>query len=395
MKNSSALRLHWSFVATVLVSFGCVWFFWESPTPDPEPPAINVAEALGGSDVEGFARALEPRPFLFPQDHGAHPDFRNEWWYFTGNLRTPNDRDFGYQLTLFRNALAPTDSSASGSSWRSPQLFMGHLALTDLAAEKFHHSERFQRGALELAGATTEPLRIWLEDWEIKGIGESPLHWKLTALTEDFGLKLDVMAVKPMVLQGNNGLSQKGSQAGNASYYYSYTRLQTTGTIITPQGEFAVSGSSWLDREWSTSVLEENQVGWDWFSLQLEDGSDLMYYQLRDEEGKPDQNSSGRWVEASGSNRALTGADVQLTTIRTWQSPHTGAIYPAGWELKLPSEELKLRIAPRLADQELQVAVAYWEGSVSVEGELRGRKINGVGYVEMTGYDRQALQARR
>ena len=357
----------------------------------PEPPAhgsgnLNVAEALGGGDVSGYARALEPRLFSFPQDHADHPEFRNEWWYFTGNLQTSFGRPFGFQVTLFRNSLVPELPEHSGSPWRTNQLYMGHLALSDIHEDRFYHAERFQRAALGLAGTESNPLKIWLDDWEIKGVSSDPMRWVLLAKTEEFGIKLDVTPSKPLVLQGNQGLSQKGKEPGNASYYYSFTRMSVSGEVFTPQGTYDITGSSWLDREWSTSVLESNQVGWDWFALQLNDGTDLMYYQLRDKSGKPDEQSSGKLVKPNGESRNLIFEEVALKVIEFWKSPNSGTSYPAGWTLKLPSENLELEIAPRMSDQELQTTVSYWEGSVSVQGTQNGQPIQGVGYVEMTGY---------
>ena len=371
-----------------LVLLGISWIEFHLP----EPPvtgssSLNVAEALGGGDVSGYTRALEPRPFVFPSDHADHPEFRNEWWYFTGNLQTETGQAFGFQVTLFRNSLLPESPEQSGSPWRTNQLYMGHLALSDIQESRFHHAERFQRAALGLAGTELQPLKIWLDDWEIKGVGNDPMSWQLLAKTKEFGVNLEVTPRKPLVLQGNQGLSQKGKEPGNASYYYSFTRMSARGEVITPQGTFDVTGSSWLDREWSTSVLESNQVGWDWFALQLNDGTDLMYYQLRDNAGKPDEQSSGKLVNPNGESRTLAFDEVALKVVEFWKSPHSGASYPAGWTVKLPSENLELEISPRISDQELQTTVSYWEGSVSVQGTQNGQPIQGVGYVEMTGYD--------
>ena len=371
-----------------LTLLGFTWYaLHQRELPIKSSSNLNVAEALGGGDVSGYARALEPRPFSFPSDHADHPEFRNEWWYFTGNLQNEVGRPFGFQVTLFRNSLVPEVPEESGSPWRTNQLYMGHLALSDIQEDRFYHAERFQRAALGLAGVEAQPLRIWLDDWEIKGVSKDPMKWQLFAKTEEFGINLEVTPGKPLVLQGNQGLSQKGKEPGNASYYYSFTRMIASGEVITPQGTFDVTGSSWLDREWSTSVLESNQVGWDWFALQLNDGTDLMYYQLRDKAGKADEQSSGKLVNPNGESRNLNFAEVALKVVKFWKSPNSGASYPAGWTLKLASENLDLEISPRMSDQELQTTVSYWEGSVRVQGTQNGQPIQGVGYVEMTGYD--------
>lgn len=371
-----------------LTLLGFTWYtLHQRELPIQSSSNLNVAEALGGGDVSGYARALEPRSFSFPSDHADHPEFRNEWWYFTGNLKNEVGRPFGFQVTLFRNSLVPEVPEESGSPWRTNQLYMGHLALSDIQEDRFYHAERFQRSALGLAGVDAQPLRIWLDDWEIKGVSKDPMKWQLFAKTEEFGINLEVTPIKPLVLQGNQGLSQKGKEPGNASYYYSFTRMIASGEVITPDGIFDVTGSSWLDREWSTSVLESNQVGWDWFALQLNDGTDLMYYQLRDKAGKPSEQSSGKLVNPNGESRNLNFEEVALKVVEFWKSPNSGASYPAGWILKLASENLDLEISPRMSDQELQTTVSYWEGSVRVQGTQNGQPIQGVGYVEMTGYD--------
>ena len=371
-----------------LTLLGFTWYtLHQRELPIQSSSNLNVAEALGGGDVSGYARALEPRSFSFPSDHADHPEFRNEWWYFTGNLKNEVGRPFGFQVTLFRNSLVPEAPEESGSPWRTNQLYMGHLALSDIQEDRFYHAERFQRSALGLAGVDAQPLRIWLDDWEIKGVSKDPMKWQLFAKTEEFGINLEVTPIKPLVLQGNQGLSQKGKEPGNASYYYSFTRMIASGEVITPDGIFDVTGSSWLDREWSTSVLESNQVGWDWFALQLNDGTDLMYYQLRDKAGKPSEQSSGKLVNPNGESRNLNFEEVALKVVEFWKSPNSGASYPAGWILKLASENLDLEISPRMSDQELQTTVSYWEGSVRVQGTQNGQPIQGVGYVEMTGYD--------
>ena len=371
-----------------LTLLGFTWYtLHQRELPIQSSSNLNVAEALGGGDVSGYARALEPRSFSFPSDHADHPEFRNEWWYFTGNLKNEVGRPFGFQVTLFRNSLVPEVPEESGSPWRTNQLYMGHLALSDIQEDRFYHAERFQRSALGLAGVDAQPLRIWLDDWEIKGVSKDPMKWQLFAKTEEFGINLEVTPIKPLVLQGNQGLSQKGKEPGNASYYYSFTRMIASGEVITRDGIFDVTGSSWLDREWSTSVLESNQVGWDWFALQLNDGTDLMYYQLRDKAGKPSEQSSGKLVNPNGESRNLNFEEVALKVVEFWKSPNSGASYPAGWILKLASENLDLEISPRMSDQELQTTVSYWEGSVRVQGTQNGQPIQGVGYVEMTGYD--------
>lgn len=352
--------------------------------PPPEGPALTVAGSLGGDDA-GYARAVTPRAFRFPEDHGPHPEFRTEWWYWTGNLETAEGRRFGYQFTLFRAALAP-EAPERASRWGTRQAYMGHFTVTDVEAGRFHAFERFSREALGLAGARVEPFQLWLEDWEVRGTGSEPFPMHLTASAEGVTLKLTLEPGKPPVLQGDRGLSQKGPEPGNASYYYSLTRMPSRGVVTVDGREYAVTGTSWMDREWSTSALGAEQVGWDWFSLQLSDGGELMYYQLRKKDGSADPYSAGMLVPAEGEPVRLKREDVRLEVLDTWTSPRSGGTYPARWRLSVPSRQVALTVTPVLADQELPVSFRYWEGSVRVEGTHAGQPVTGRGYVELTGY---------
>jgi predicted secreted hydrolase len=344
--------------------------------------ALDVASALGGIPATGFARALEPRQFSFPADHAAHPDFRNEWWYVTGNVKAANGQQFGYQVTLFRIALTPSVPS-NPSAWATNQMWMAHVALTDLAGQQHLHEQRFARGAAGLAGQSTQPFRVWLEDWQILGQAKGQFPWSIQVKAQDFSLNLTLTPAKPVVLQGNQGLSQKSSEAGNASYYYSFTRLETTGTIHYQGKDWGVAGLSWLDREWSTSALGADQAGWDWFSLQLKDGQELMFYRMRKKSGEADAaHSQGKLVLADGSSQTLNLNDVQLKPLEYWQAP-TGAHYPIAWELT--RGQTKWRVEAVVKDQLMQTSVLYWEGSVRVVDANTGQAL-GTGYLEMSGY---------
>ena len=343
------------------------------------PPAVDEP-----GSAEGFARAIEPRSFDFPRDHGPHPDFRTEWWYLTGNLESPDGRRFGYQFTLFRSAMA-AGSPARESAWATDQVYMAHLAVTDVEAESFYAFERFARGAAGLAGAETEPFRVWLDSWRLEG-GDDPPPFRLRAENDEVALDLELAAAKPLVLQGDAGLSRKGREPGNASYYYAFTRLETSGRLRVGPTELEVGGSSWLDREWSTSVLEEGQRGWDWFALQLDDGVDLMVYQMRREDGSSDPASSGSLVDTEGGKTPLASREFELVVLDWWTSPESGARYPSRWRVSVPAEELVLTVEPVLSDQELDLSVLYWEGAVYVEGIRAGVPVSGRGYVELTGY---------
>ncbi len=362
------------------------------------PARLQPVTALTGGDVTGFARAEAPRPFDFPTDHGPHPDFQTEWWYYTGNLATDDGRRFGYQLTFFRRALnPPTDRQERASDWATEQIYMAHFALTDVEGSHSHYEkgkrsdshhafERFSRGAAGLAGASSPPYRVWLEDWRVEQEGDDPGVVRMEAAQEDIAIDLQLIDRKGPIPQGDRGYSQKGPQPGNASYYYSQTRLQTSGTVQVGENTFAVEGWSWMDHEYSTSALGPNQVGWDWFALQLDDSTELMVFQIRTTDGGIDPLSSGTLIEANGDTRHLELEDFTITTEATWRSPHSGATYPSRWTVEVPSADLTLAIQPFIADQEMNVSYAYWEGAVSVEGQRAGETITGRGYIEMTGY---------
>lgn len=362
---------------------GALWTLGRRQEPAVEPGGMSVSQALGGVPQAGFARALAPRAFRFPADHGPHPEYKTEWWYFTGNLRDGAGRRFGYQLTFFRMALAPGEPPRP-SRWATNQAFMAHFALTDVAGRRFYSAERFSRAALGLAGAGGSPLAVFLEDWSARETKGAPWSVRLVAADGSGALDLELVAAKPVVLNGERGLSRKGPEPGNASYYYSIPRLTTGGTLSVGGERFQVTGTSWLDREWSTSALSGDQAGWDWFALQLKDGRDLMYYQLRKKDGSADPYSAGTLVAADGSAKPLTRDQVQLTPTGWWKSPHDGARYPSGWRLSVPGEGIDLEVVPRLADQELLTSFRYWEGAVAVQGG--GGAEGGSGYLEMTGY---------
>ncbi len=351
--------------------------------PSPPPDTIRVSDALGGGDTTGFSRALTPRTFEFPADHGPHPGFRHEWWYITGNLDAADGGTFGYHLTFFRIALAP-EAADRPSRWAARQVWMGHLALTEVAAGRHTARERIVREALGLAGGEAEGRRIWVEDWTLARHPDTG-HWRIDAVTDAFALHLDLAPLRPPVLQGDDGLSQKGAAPGNASYYYSLTRMATSGHVVTAGDRHDVGGLSWLDREWSTSALEPGQAGWDWVSLQLEDGTDIMYYRLRRSDGGVDPRSRGVRVDASGRRTDLEDRDVTLTPLDWWTSPR-GERYPVAWEMTLPGPGPALEVRAVLPDQLMDLSVRYWEGAVRVFDRGSGEQL-GRGYLEMTGYD--------
>jgi predicted secreted hydrolase len=364
------------------------WLLWPKPQP-----ALRASVSAAGpvADMAGFARAEGPRPLIFPRDHGPHADFQTEWWYYTGNLTAATGEQFGYQLTFFRRTVAPPGAQpARASAWGTDQVYMAHFAVTDVAGGTHHSFERFSRGAAGLAGAQAAPFRVWLEDWEIAGpdIGQARLRAAAAGAAGELRLDLTLRDLKGPILQGDRGYSRKGPEPGNASYYYSLPRIETAGTVVLRGQTWAVTGLSWMDHEFSTSALGPELAGWDWFSLQLSDESEVMLYVLRRADGSRDPFSSGTLIAADGATRTLGPADFEITTASEWRSPRTGGRYPAGWVLTVPAADLRLTVKPYLADQEMRTSLPYWEGAAAVEGTRGGRMITGKGYVELTGYAR-------
>jgi len=345
----------------------------------------KLIEPAAAADLSGFARADKPRQFKFPADFGAHPDYQTEWWYYTGNLDTADGHHFGYQLTFFRRALQPPDNAAPrASDWATQQVYMAHFALTDVRAGRFEAFERLSRSAGGLAGAQASPYQVWLDDWSVKETGANTTQ--LHAAKGDLAIDLTLTDTTGPVLQGDHGYSQKGSEPGEASYYYSLPHLESHGDIMVGAVSYQVSGLSWMDHEFSTSALAIDQVGWDWFALQLSNGSELIVYQIRKADGSIDPFSSGTLIAPDGSSTQLNRADFQINVETTWKSPHTQATYPSRWRLNVPSINLSLEIEPYLADQELNLSYSYWEGAVHFSGTAAGQVVNGDGYIEMTGY---------
>ena len=353
------------------------------PSSEVIPPEIAN---LSADIPPGFAYADGSRPLTFPADFGAHPDFRTEWWYYTGNLQTPDEQHFGFELTIFRvGLLSPTTELPSDSEWYDHNLYFAHFAVSDMAENEFHAFERYSRPGPGLAGALGNPYRVWLEDWEIRENAPGIHH--LTAAQDGISIDLTLTDELGVILHGENGYSRKGEDITNASYYYSQPRLRAEGTVQVDGVSHLVSGLTWKDHEFSTSVLDANQIGWDWFSLQFEDGSALMLFQLRETNGRTSDSSSGTFVHADSATTLLTKDDFAITVLDEWRSPHSGGVYPAGWQIQLTEPDCLLKIQPWMADQEIHFeAVTYWEGAVHFEGTCNGSPVRGNGYIELTGY---------
>ena len=395
------LRVGWLVGALVSVAWAA------GPLPD-------VGTFGGDARAGGFAQVLEPRVFEFPRDHGAHPEYRQEWWYVTGNLDSAVGERFGFELTFFRFALAseggvvpasaavvPTAAAGSAgpavtsrgsapveSSWRTGQIYMAHFAITDVARKQFRFTQKLSRGAVGLAGATNPPLHVWIDDWSLGTVDPDATQWHLRAAESGYELTLDAQALQRPVLNGKDGLSQKSSDPGSASYYYSIPRVAVRGRLVRDGKAADVQGLAWVDREWGSGSLGSNEQGWDWFALQLQDGSSMMFYALRNHDGRRDPHSAGTWIGPAGQSRLLSSDQVQIDVLDYWKNPG-GDRYPAHWRVRVPTAGIDVDVRPVLPNQELTASTRYWEGAVDVTGASAGQKTAGRGYVELVGYAAQ------
>ena len=382
----------WKTVAGVVVALALVagaTLYLNRSGPAIITGQLSAVAAASGGDDPRWQRVTGPRTFEFPDDHGQHPAYQTEWWYYTGNLQADDGQQFGFQLTFFRRGLDP-EPTPRASRWAARNIYLAHFTVSDLPRGRFYAAERFSRDGADLAGASGTPYRVWLGPWEATGTGPEGMTMQLRAATDEVAIDLQLKSAKPPTLQGDRGYSIKGQGVGNASYYYSLTRMTTTGTLtITGTPHRIVSGSSWMDHEWGTSRLESGSTGWDWFALQLSDGREVTWAQIRQVDVSLTPPSFGSITAADGSTTRLSSADATLEVTGHWTSPRSGAQYPAGWRLRIPAADLDLRITPRIPDQELPVSIIYWEGAVTVAGQgstSGGSPITGVGYVELTGY---------
>jgi predicted secreted hydrolase len=335
-----------------------------------------------------YQTALPGYRYEFPRDHFSHPDFQTEWWYYTGNVRSADGHRFGFELTFFREG-ANRDSSKT-AAWDVRDLYLAHLALSDLDGGRFYHFERMNRAGPGIAGASDAEGRIWNGNWEIRWQGDEQ---KLQAIGDSFALRFTLRSEKPPVIHGENGVSQKAAGPGRASHYISLTRLDTNGRIEVGGKEFDVQGLAWMDHEFFTNQLESDQVGWDWVSLQLDDKTELMLFRIRRSDGSIDPYSSGTFVDARGMCTHLRAGEFTLQPAGdAWTSPVTHATYPIRWKISVPKLGIDLEVQTPLSSQEMvgntKLAPSYWEGAITLSGRKSGSPLGGIGYLEMTGYDR-------
>lgn len=327
-----------------------------------------------GNQAEQFTPVTPGRKFVFPEDHGPHPGFRIEWWYITANLKDEQGQNFGVQWTLFRNALR---AGAEGSGWNDGTIWMGHAAVT--SATQHYAAERYARGGIEQAGVKLTPFSAWIDDWALRSDSTTadPLaDMQLQAKGPQFAYQLHLTASKPLVLQGTQGFSQKSEQ-GQASYYYSQPYFQADGELTIAGKRYKVSGPAWLDREWSSQPLTSNQTGWDWFSVHLDSGEELMLYRMRQKQGQP--YLTGTWINADGSTQLLTAKDISLSPLANTRV--AGHDMPTRWSVKIPGKGLEIVTEALNPKAWMDLQIPYWEGPITLSGSHKG-----VGYLEMTGY---------
>jgi len=348
---------------------------------------------VSAEDQDGFLSVTGPCNLVFPKDHGSHSGYRTEWWYYTGNLEAESGNRYGFQLTFFRSQInAPADEKRRphpSSAWRARQIYLGHAAVTDIFKKSHLQSELMARGTLGMAGVSQEAkdTMVFIKNWSAK-IGTD--RHLLKTVTDDFSYELTLKPIKPPVLHGDAGYSRKGSSPERASCYYSFPRLKTEGVLTFGAKTIAVQGLSWMDHEFSTAPLEPGIIGWDWFSLQLSDQTEIMLFLLRNEEGGFSQASCGTYIDVSGKPRHLTINDFKVDVLNSWKSPRSQAVYPAHWRLTVLPLAIQLTAKANISDQEMQTqattGVTYWEGSISINGSVGKRPVKGAGYVELTGY---------
>lgn len=351
-------------------------------------PGLLLAES------EGWRSAEQGWNYIFPRDHGPHREFKTEWWYATGNLTDAEGCDMGFQLTFFRQGIQRGEKPSGSSRFRVTELPFAHFAMTDVSGKTFRHFQRSSRGAFGEAGfgipSAKDSRMTWMEDWVMEQKEEGLFHLKAS----EAGCSIDLILVQDRepLFHGKDGISPKSSKPGHASHYYSLTRMKASGTVTLEGKTRPVIGLVWFDHEWATNSLDPGESGWDWSGLHLSNGDDLMLFRIRDKEGKS-VFLSGTLRNANGKVSDLSHhGDIVMTPKGAWKSFHTGGVYPAGFEIAIPSRDLALHIAPKLPDQELLLPpFAYWEGAVRGEGSCDGISITAEGYLELTGYGGKIL----
>lgn len=352
-------------------------------------PFVTIAvPAVRAEQVDSFyKKALPGYKYSFPRDHASHEAFKTEWWYYTGHLKSDDGKKYGYELTFFRSGVAPSEKAKTKSNAPS-NVYLAHFAVSDINNKKFHFYEKLTRSGLSLGSASSSVLHIYNDGWRVDEAGDTMM---LSADAEKVGIKLLLSSKKPPVIHGKDGVSQKADCVGCASHYYSLSRMETKGLLFIDGKEKRVTGTSWMDHEFGSNQLTEEQVGWDWYSLQLSDNTELMLYMMRKKDGSIDKNSSGTIIGADGKAEHLNLSQFKIRSKSKWLSPQSKGNYPMNWEIEIPHKQIKLQVTPDFETQELvtkrSTDVTYWEGASSITGTKGGKLITGEGYVEMTGYN--------
>jgi predicted secreted hydrolase len=338
---------------------------------------------VAASGAADYKQALPGYHYEFPRDHFNHPEYQTEWWYYTGNLKSQDGHRFGFELTFFRQGIA---RDANRSTWQVEDIYMAHLALSDLSGHQFYHQERVNRAGPGIAGISENTGLIWNGNWQVQ-LGEA--RQVLRGVGENFGVELNLTPAKPAVIHGRDGITRKAAGAGRASHYISFTRLITSGAVELHGKSYHVEGTSWMDHEFFSGAMDASESGWDWVSLQLNDGSEIMLYRLRHKDGSLDPYSSGSYIDEQGRCTFLAAGEFTMTPDgETWTSPQTKGVYPIRWRVAIPKLGIDAAISTPLANQEMAVTIgpSYWEGAINIDGKRQGRELQGVGYLEMTGY---------
>jgi predicted secreted hydrolase len=350
--------------------------------------ALLLAVAI--TAAQQWQPALRGYRYQFPRDHFDHPNYQTEWWYYTGNLRAPDGHRFGFELTFFRQAAFIDKTATVSPVWRADQIYLAHLALSDIDGHEFYHTQRLNRSGPGLAGASLQERRYWNGNWQVRWLNVTSGHQVLEAVCDRFRLQLDLTPEKPPVIHGRDGISEKGPLPGEASHYVSFTRLRAKGDLHWKNKTYSLAGLAWMDHEFFTEPTDNTLVGWDWFAIQLNNNEELMLYRIRRKSGEKDKFSSGTFVDAKGQAHFLSASDFSLTQGERWHSTDSGYQYPMSWQINIPCLQLQLSQRTELNNQELfnkrSVSPSYWEGAVTYSGQIHGQPVSGVGYLEMTGY---------
>jgi predicted secreted hydrolase len=348
----------------------------------------TIAAIAFGASIASGELALPGYRYRFPADYFSHSSYQTEWWYYTGNLKTREGQEFGFELTFFRFHPDERDNADLNSVWSTSQIYIAHFALTDMSHKRFYVEERVNRSGPGLAGVDGNRGEVWNGNWSARWLSYEPVRQRIEAVTGNAHLRLELTSQKPVVIHGENGVSRKGPEPGEASHYYSLTRLAVSGSLSFEGHTFQTTGQAWMDREFFSTVKNDPVAGWDWMCIQLSTDEEIMLYRLRLKDGSLSPYSSATFVGAGGKSEFLDSRKFSLEPMKKWHSSVTQGDYPVEWKIGLPSKQISLHLTTTVQDQELVTGItrSYWEGAVRYAGTEAGVPVTGVGYLEMTGY---------